>query len=157
MDRRDFLRVLGGGAALSVVGGALLSGAAEAQPPRHGHRGPDRHGPPPKRKGQWVFLGDQRVSFRTERDVIRVGRHEGKFDALGLEAEGSDVHVIAITVHFTDRSSARVKLDEVIRARGRSRVIDLPGRARGIEYVEFTYRSVGRSPRPATLRLYGIT
>ena len=30
----------------------------------------------------WVELGCQKVSFRAERDVIRVGRREGRFTAI---------------------------------------------------------------------------
>ena len=39
----------------------------------------------------WVELGCQKVSFRSERDVIRVGRREGRFTAIRLFARGGDV------------------------------------------------------------------
>jgi hypothetical protein len=149
MERRDFIRVLGGGAALGLAGGLILNGPVEAQPP--GRRG--RNGS----KRKWVLLGEQRVSFRTENDVIRVSRKEGRFRAIGLDARGADVHVRALTVYFRDRSSARIRLDEVVREDGRSRVVDLPGRPRAISHVDVVYRAVGRRrSRHATLRLYGI-
>src|SRR5690554_2660206 len=109
MNRRAFIRILGGGAALGLASGVLLRESAGAQP-----RG--RGGPPPKKKGRrWVHLGDKQVSFGVERDAIRVSRRDGAFGAIGLEAIGADVHVIELVVHFRDRSSVRLRLDEVIR------------------------------------------
>jgi hypothetical protein len=157
MDRRTFMEALASGIA-GIAGIALVPADALGQ----------RRGPPPgRRRGRgrrpmWSLLGEKRVSFRAERDVIRVGRREGRFSRIGLEAIGNDVHLMNVTIHFGNRTSTRLRLDELVRAGRRSRVLDFPGNHRIIHSVELTYRSTGRGGRRdpgrhATVRLYGIS
>lgn len=44
-------------------------------------------------KGNWERLGCEEVGRRSDRDVIRVGRREGRFKAIRLAASGNDVQV----------------------------------------------------------------
>ena len=48
----------------------------------------------------WVELGCQKVSFRAERDTIRVGRREGRFTAIRLFARGGDVEMLDLKVVY---------------------------------------------------------
>src|SRR5688572_6578971 len=95
---------------LALLAFSMLAGAAEAQP-RDRDRGPpgfDRdRGPPgfdrdrgPPGREQWDLLGEQSVGFGVDRDVIRVGRREGRFSALALEVTDNDVEILDLNVIF---------------------------------------------------------
>ena len=49
--------------------------------------GPDRG------REQWELLGEQSVGFGVDRDVIRVGRREGRFSEMALEVRDNDVEI----------------------------------------------------------------
>jgi len=44
---------------------------------------------------EWVRLGDRRVGFISDRDVIHVGRQDGKFTRLKLLVRGNDINSTA--------------------------------------------------------------
>ncbi len=103
----------------------------------------------------WTRLGTRAVSFRAEKDVIDA-RGEGAFRRILFRVEDGDLELFDVTVIFGNgqRFSPATRL--VFNPESRSRVIDLPGAARNIRRVEFTYRSIagGREGR-ATVTLYG--
>ena len=74
------MRTLGAIAAALLCAG-LITADAQAQ------RG--------DRDRKWVDLGCKEVDFLgTDRDVLRVGRPEGRFKAIRLEARGNDVEML---------------------------------------------------------------
>lgn len=127
---------------------------------RH-EEGRPRDGDPPRPAGPdadltgWTRLGTRAVSFRAEKDVIDA-RGEGAFRRILFRVEDGDIEMFDVTVIFGNgqRFSPATRL--VFNPESRSRVIDLPGAARTIRRVEFTYRSIagGREGR-ATVTLYG--
>ena len=106
----------------------------------------------------WELLGAEKVDFRRDRDVIRVGRKEGRFEALRLEVKDGDVRVREMTVVYGNGDKQRFEVDGIIRDGQRTRPIDLKGNTRFIREIEFRYKSVGR-PRKgderATVLVYG--
>src|SRR6516162_7199977 len=48
--------------------------------------------------GEWVRLGDRNVGFINDRDVIHVGRHDGKFKRLKLIVRRNDIKLNSIKV-----------------------------------------------------------
>jgi hypothetical protein len=110
--------------ALSCVG-AL---AADAQAQRRGNN--------------WVELGCQQVSFiGKDRDSIRVGRSEGRFKAIRLEARNNDVEVLDLKVVYSNGAPDDIQVRSNIRAGSRTRPLDLKGRERAIQRIELVYRS----------------
>ena len=110
--------------ALSCVG-AL---AADAQAQRQGNN--------------WVELGCQQVSFiGKDRDSIRVGRSEGRFKAIRLEARNNDVEVLDLKVVYSNGAPDDIQVRSNIRAGSRTRPLDLKGRERAIQRIELVYRS----------------
>ena len=129
---------------LALVTALLLSPPA-AQPSAH-HPAPSRD--------EWELLGSRVVSFRAEKDVIRVTGREGSFSAIKLEVEGGNLDMFNIRVVFGDGSVFSPDTRVEFRQGSWSRTIDLPGAARVIRRIEFFYRSEVRRGR-ATIRVYG--
>ena len=102
------------------------------------------------------LLGQQEVDFRADRDVIEVGRDEGRFQKIRLVVRGAPIELRDMKVMFDD--------DSVFDAAGRGRilrensayVIDLPGQRRIIKRIAFEYRSVNRREGKATVLVYGL-
>lgn len=154
MKRRSFL----GTAAVSLLG-LSLPFAADAQPPpppagAGGPRPPLRGLPP----GQWELLAERRVSFRVQRDIIPVGRREGRFTAIMLDVLGRHaVEITSFVVVFGNGERREIEVREVIQPETRTRVIDLPGGVRNIQRIELVYRGIGGGRRGrAHVRVFGM-
>lgn len=119
---------------------------------RDDRRGDDRRG-----DDHWELLGSQSVRFRGERDTIRVGRREGRFEALVLSVKNGDVEIREMTVNFTRGEPQKFRVDGTIREGQRTRPIDLRGGDRSIDSIDFVYRSVGNRWRDdrAVVEVYG--
>lgn len=105
----------------------------------------------------WVLLGEKDVDFRLEREVLPIGRHHGAFRHLAFTVEGNDVHLLEMTIVLENGERLVLAYNHTIQTFGSSSVLDLPGEAREIHHLEFTYHSVGRPRRRrTTLRVYGV-
>lgn len=138
MNRRSFLS----SAALGLAALALPSPLrAQTLPP-----------------GQWDLLGERRVSFRAERDVIPVGPHDGTYRAMMLDVIGGHpIEIISFVVVFGNGERREFEVREVIQPRSRTRVLDFPGGVRFIRHVELVYRSVGGRRRGrGHVRVFGM-
>ncbi|MCB1550260.1 MAG: hypothetical protein KDJ41_20860 [Hyphomicrobiaceae bacterium] len=134
MLRRTFL------AALAVLAAAtLLPELASAQ------RG----------QGRWEMLGAQKVGFAVDRDVIRVGRREGRFRAVQLRVRGNDIHMMDLKVVFGNGEVQDIPVRRMIKAPGETRVIDLRGDRRIIREVQMVYRSRPSFRGQATVEVWG--
>ena len=108
------------------------------------------------RPGRWEHLGTRTVSDRADHDTIAVTRAQGTFRALQLKVEGRPVQFRQMTVHFANGDTQEIELRDVIRAGGRSRVIDLSGAGdRVVRSVEFRYDAQSLAGKGATVKLYG--
>ncbi|MBX3157957.1 MAG: hypothetical protein KF773_18460 [Deltaproteobacteria bacterium] len=94
--------------------------------------------------GGWVELGSRTVHGRrgVDRDVIAVGRREGRFRVLQFVVERSSLEMFDMIVYFGDGSVYSPPTQLVFRPGQASQVIDLPGGARIIRKVEFRYRNL---------------
>ena len=112
----------------------------EGDGPRPGPGGPDRYKARWDRAG-WVELGEQIVMGRRDRDVIKVGRREGRFDRLMVVVEDSDLEMTSMRITFANGDKYEPNVRHVFRERARTRPIDLPGNRRGvaINQIEFQY------------------
>ena len=94
------------------------------------------------RGDKWVELGCQQVSFLgKDRDTIRVGRREGRFKAIRLEATGDDVEMIDLKVIYSNGEPDDIPVRAVIRQGTRTRPLDLRGRERAIQQIDMVYRT----------------
>jgi hypothetical protein len=97
--------------------------------------------PPPPTGGPWVRLGCQSVGFNVDRDVVRVGRRDGRFRAIRLVVGGNEVFIFDLKVVYGNGVPDDLPVKAAIRAGGTSGKLDLKGAARNIDRVEIIYRA----------------
>ena len=102
----------------------------------------------------WQLLGTRRVSFAAEKDVVAVTACEGLFRAVRIDVEAGDLEMFDVRVVFGNGEAFSPQTRINFREGSRSRVVELPGDARAINRIEFSYRSRIRAGR-ATVRVYG--
>src|SRR5207342_687628 len=123
-----------------VLAGAVATDAAA-------QRGGDR---------DWVELGCQKVSFRAERDTVRVGRREGRFTAIRLFARGGDVEMMDLKVIYANGEPDDIRVRHILERGERTRPLDLRGRERAISSIEMAYRALpNRRDREPTVCVEG--
>ncbi len=104
----------------------------------------------------WVPLGARNVNMKLDRDVIKVGRSDGRFRALQLLVSDNDIFIIEMHVVYGNGQSETIPMQEELKAGRRSQVLDLAGRARKLQSVELIYRSDASRGRPARVELFGV-
>jgi len=103
---------------------------------------------------RWERLGERVVNGAVDRDVIHVGRAEGRFHRLQVTVENSALEMFDMLIVFGDGSTYSPPTRLVFERNTRSRVIDLPGNARVIRRVEFRYGNLPGGGR-AHVELWG--
>lgn len=123
---------------------------------RSARRGPPGPGPGPGPKVE--LLGSQKIGFKADRDVLRVGRKEGRFRRIALRAVDNDIEILDLKIFYSRGGPPDdVQVRRVLRAGQRSEPIDLRGNeARVIDRVEFVYRARPNFRGAATLEVYGV-
>jgi hypothetical protein len=119
--------------ATALVSTGLVAADAQAQRFDRDGRGGGRD--------RWVELGCKQVNFiGADRDVIPVGRREGRFKAIRLEARGNDVEMLDLKVVYTNGAPDDIRVRSKIREGTRTRPLDLRGRERSIRQIDMVYR-----------------
>lgn len=103
---------------------------------------------------RWDKLGERWVDGKNDRDVVPVGRADGKFEAIQLKVENSALELDDVKVVFGDGSVFEPKTRLVFGNGATSRVIDLPGGKRVVQRVEFRYANLPGGGR-AQIELWG--
>lgn len=93
------------------------------------------------RPDKWEELGCQKVGFLGDRDVIRVGRREGRFKAIRLLVSGNSVYILNLRVVYANGAPDDIPVRSEIKQGGQSGPLDLKGRDRAIDRVELVYRA----------------
>lgn len=130
--------------------GAILAAGLAAQPvlAQHRDRGHDH----------WEQLGCQKVGFLVDRDIIRVGRRDGKFSAIRLEVSGNAVYMNDLKVVYGNGAPDDIPVRAEIREGGQTRALDLKGHGeRAIDRIEMTYRAKPNFKGSATVCVSGLT
>lgn len=123
---------------------------------RVGRRGPSG---PPDGGPRVELLGSQKIGFAADRDVLRVGRREGRFSRIALRAIDNDIEIMDMKIFYGGRSGRPddVQFRGILRAGQRTQPIDLRGKeARVIDRIEFVYRARPSFRGAATLEVYGV-
>jgi hypothetical protein len=110
---------------------------------------------PAAAQARWEQLGCQKVGFKTDRDVIRVGRGEGRFKSIRLKVAGNKVHMMDLKVVYANGQPDDIQVREEIRAGGQTRALDLKGERRAIREVEMVYRAEPNLRGQATVCVEG--
>jgi hypothetical protein len=101
----------------------------------------------------WERLGKEKVSSRLERDEIRIAS-KGFIKQIVIEVRGAAVFFESVNVHLGNGEVMDFPIRSIVRAGERSRVFDLPGKARIIKKVVFIHQKVKDSNK-AEILLWG--
>ena len=104
--------------------------------------------------GHWQLLGEQEVDFKNDHDRIDVKRTAGPFRELRIEVRNAPIELSEMIVKFADGKTFKPKIQGRFREGSGSQVIDLPGKERSIDGVEFVYHSTSRSLGKGRVLLY---
>lgn len=104
--------------------------------------------------GNWEKLGQQKVNFKSERDVIKCSSSK-TYSALKIKVEEAPVEFESVQVRYANGSTQDIELRNVIRAGGESRVINLTGNKRAIKEIVFRYKTQKVSKGKAQVEVWG--
>lgn len=109
-------------------------------------------------RDDWEQLGCVEVGRRPDRDIISVGRREGRFTAIRLSAQGNDVLIEDLKVVYANGQPDDIRVREELRENAETRPLDLQGRDRAIDHIELTLRRdfKGRGHGRATVCVSGF-
>lgn len=141
--------------ALASSACTVKNGPGPNQADRRAERQDDRRDARFDAKSRWDKLGERWVDGRADRDVIHVGRKDGRFQKLQLVIEHSALDLYDIDVVFGDGSHFSPGTRLTFGPGSTTRVIDLPGGARVIQHVEFRYGNLPGGGK-AQVELWGI-
>ncbi|HRK17927.1 MAG TPA: hypothetical protein PK970_03140 [Hyphomicrobiaceae bacterium] len=121
--------------------------------------GPGAGRPTDDRRRNWTLLGQQKVNFQTERDVIRVGQSEDwhrarSFDKLHFVSVEGDIQMDEIRIVYINGYAEAIRVGREIRE-GQDIVVDLPGRRSFISQIEMQYKSRLRIGGRGMVQVYG--
>ena len=91
---------------------------------------------------QWNFIGDKKVNFLIDRDVIHVTGNDN-YRQIKIKVTEGPVHILDMDVYFENGDKFDVSIRNRIPKGGESRIIDLPGGSRSIKKIEFWYETKG--------------
>jgi hypothetical protein len=105
-------------------------------------------------RSAWDKLGERWVDGRADRDVIAVGRRDGRFRKIQLVVERSSLELFDVVITFGDGETFSPGTRLVFAPGSSTRVIDLPGGERFIRSVAFRYGNLPGGGR-AQIELWG--
>jgi hypothetical protein len=105
---------------------------------------------------KWEELGCQKVGFLIDRDVVKVGRRDGRFKAIRLEVSGNTVYMEDLKVVYGNGVPDDIPVRSEIRDGAQTRALDLKGRDRVIDRVEMVYRAQPNFKGSAKVCVYGL-
>ena len=85
---------------------------------------------------RWEQLGCVDVGRRPDRDIIQVGRREGRFKAIVLRVIGNDVRVEDLRVVYANGQPDDILVRAELREGSQTQPLDLQGRERSINRIE---------------------
>ena len=139
----------------ALISLSLVACVARTGPgPRAAERRDDRRDAVVDANSRWDKLGERWVNGHADRDVIHVGRADGRFRRIQVVVEHSALEMFDIVVVFGDGSAFSPPSRMVFGPGTTTRVIDLPGGARVIRRVEFRYGNLPGGGR-AQVELWG--
>ncbi len=110
--------------------------------------------PPAFDERGWTLLGQRVVNGRADRDVIPVGKYQGRFDQLTVVVLDSSLELDDLIVEFGNKQRFEPKIRHTFAEASRSRVIDLPGDDRVISKIILRTRNLPRGGR-ARIQVWG--
>ena len=90
----------------------------------------------------WELLGEQKVNFVRDKDVIEV-RSANKYTGIQFKVEEHEIRLNDLVIHFDNGDKLTPNVETIIAPNQNSKVIDLGAEGRNISRIEFKYRTTG--------------
>ena len=103
----------------------------------------------------WETLGERTVDGKHDKDVLLVGKDDGRFARIAFVVYDSDLILDDITIKFSNGEKMSTTKRLVFAEGGRTGSIDLPGETRFIEHISFKYSNVAGGGK-ARIVAYGL-
>ena len=135
---------------VAALAGNVMAQRRDRDDDRRGGRG---------ERGELVLLGEQRVGFRVDRDVIRINQSEDwyrnrAFRSLHFKAQGNDIHMMSIRLVYMNGFGEEYRVDRRIR-QGDDLPIELRGERSYLRQIEMVYRARPDFRGEATIQVFG--
>lgn len=105
--------------------------------------------------GDWTKLGAKVVSYKLDRDVIRVGANDGRFTKLKVYVSGGSLNMHKMIVEYGNGSKDVIQLKHNFKKGTDTRIIDLEGKKRVIKDITFFYDTKNKSRKKAKVHVFG--
>ena len=102
----------------------------------------------------WTGLGHREVSDSVDRDTI-TARDRGTFRQIMICVERAPVRFYDVVVRYRNGGTQNVRIRALVRAGRCTRNIDLRGRDRNVEAVDFAYEAASLGRGRARVELFG--
>ncbi|MGO9242602.1 MAG: hypothetical protein ACLQBJ_17500 [Bryobacteraceae bacterium] len=109
-----------------------------------------------KAADKWFVLGQKTIKSADQGVDIKSegGFFNKKLKQVKLSAEGADVEIKKLVLHYNNRADKEVTTIGVLKAGGQSTPMDAPGRKARLESVTVTYKIAGDA-QSAVLKVWG--
>ncbi|MDM0118089.1 hypothetical protein QTI66_39150 [Variovorax sp. J22R133] len=106
---------------------------------------------------EWFVLGEQTVKSADPSVAIKSagGRWDKDVKQVKLSAEGADVQITNLVLHWDNRKDDTLKNVGTLKAGGQTAPADAPGRKGRLTGVTVNYKILGDKPT-ATLKVWGL-
>lgn len=105
--------------------------------------------------GDWRFLGDKKVGFGVDHDVIHFGNWSDDVRQVKLKVTDGPLKMYNMKINFDNGGTQDVVLRSNFIQGSESRVIDLTGGLRHLTSIEFWYETKGFLKGKARVAVWG--
>lgn len=105
--------------------------------------------------GDWKKLGERRVSFQSEQDVIHVSGFKGKYDSIAFKVDKAPIFMRKIKVFFGNGKSQTIFINKRLYKGKRSLPFRLLDGDRVINKIEMDYKTAVGGYKYAEVKVYG--
>lgn len=105
--------------------------------------------------GEWFFLGDKKVGFGVDHDVIHFGNWKDDVRQIKLKITDGPLKMYNVKVHFDNGGIQDIQLRNRFAQGSESRIIDLEGGLRHISKIEFWYETRGFARGRSRVAVWG--
>ena len=105
--------------------------------------------------GAWRFLGDKKVGFGVDHDVLHFSNWGDNVRQIKLKVTDGPLKMYDMKIHFDNGTVQDVSLKFRFAPGAESRVIDLTGGLRRLSKIEFSYETKGFLRGRASVSVYG--
>jgi hypothetical protein len=105
--------------------------------------------------GEWFFLGDKKVGFGVDHDVINFGNWKDDVRQIKLKITDGPLKMYNMKIHFDNGTTQVVELRNRFAQGSESRVIDMDGGLRHLTKIEFWYETKGFARGKARVAIWG--